>query len=122
MRRAVGLCRQVHAGALPADRGREVDGVLDAVPRSRINANELVAVANLNRLQHADVFAAAPLGVNSSAQEGLDIGQRAAVENGQFQVVDFDNDVIHAHADEGREQMFGGRNQDALAHQDWSRS
>ena len=47
----------------------------------------------------------------------LDIRQRAAVQNGQLKIVQLDNDVVDAHADQRREQMFGGGDQHALAHQ-----
>src|ERR1039457_2389405 len=39
------------------------------------------------------------------------------VEDGQLQVVEFDDGVIHAHADEGRQQVLGGGDKDALLHQ-----
>ena len=68
-------------------------------------------------LQDADVFAAAALELDADIVEGLDIRQRAAVEDGQFEVVELDDHVVDAHADTGREQVFGGRDQDALAHQ-----
>ena len=41
----------------------------------------------------------------------------AAIENGQLQVIELDNRVIDAHADERGKQMFGGGNQHALFHQ-----
>ena len=50
-------------------------------------------------------------------EKGLNVGQCAAVQNGQFQVVQFDDHVVDAHADEGGEQMFGGGDKNALAHQ-----
>ncbi len=50
-------------------------------------------------------------------ENGLDIGQGAAVEDGQFEVVELDDDVVDAHADERGEQMFGGGDEHALAHQ-----
>ena len=47
----------------------------------------------------------------------FDEGLPAAVEDGHFQVVDFDVRVVDAQAVEGAEQMFGGGDQHALAHQ-----
>ena len=49
--------------------------------------------------------------------ECLDVGQGAAVQDGQLQVVQLGNHVVHAHADERGEQMLGGGDQHALAHQ-----
>ncbi len=70
-----------------------------------------------NRVQHAESLAAAALLADAHAVEGFHIGQGAAVENGQLQVVDLDDHVVDAHADEGGEQVFGRRDEHALAHQ-----
>ena len=43
--------------------------------------------------------------------------QAAAIQDGNFQVVDFHVDVVDAHGVENAEQMLGGGDQDALAHQ-----
>ena len=42
--------------------------------------------------------------LDADVLEGFDIGQRAAVEDGQFQVVELDDDVVDAGADEGGER------------------
>ena len=43
--------------------------------------------------------------------------QSAAAENrAVHDIIDFHNDVVDAHADKRGEEMFGGRNEDALAH------
>ena len=73
---------------------------MDAVARAGIDADEFVAFAHLDRLQHTDGFAAAALGADAHTEKSLDIGQSAAVQNGQFQVVQFDDYVVNAHADE----------------------
>ena len=52
-----------------------------------------------------------------ACEEGLDVGQRAAVEDGQLEVVELDDDVVDAHADERGEQVFGGGDEHALAHE-----
>ena len=49
--------------------------------------------------------------------ERFDIGDRAAVQNRQLQVVELDDHVVDAHADAGGEQMLCRRDEDALAHQ-----
>ena len=45
------------------------------------------------------------------------VRQGAAVQDGQFQVVQLHDHVVHAHADERGEQVFSGGDQHALAHQ-----
>ena len=47
----------------------------------------------------------------------LDEGLRAAVEDGDLEVVEFHDGVVDAHADEGRQQVLGGRDEHALFHQ-----
>src|SRR5579871_3861707 len=101
---AVPLCSQIDASALPADGGGEVDRVLNAVARARINPDELVALPHLYGLQHANVLAAAALGADTRAEKRIHVRLRAAVENRKLQVVELHNDVVDAHADEGREE------------------
>ena len=50
-------------------------------------------------------------------EKGLNVGQGAAVEDGQLQVVELDDDVVDAHADERGEQVLGGGDEHALAHE-----
>lgn len=114
---AVGLSGEVDASFLLADGGGKVDGVVDAVALAGIDADELVALADLDGLEDADVLAAAALGADAGAVEGFDVGLRAAVEDGQLQVVELDDDVVDAHADESGEQVFRGGDEHALAHE-----
>ena len=44
-------------------------------------------------------------------------GQAAAVQDGHFEVVDLHVDVVDAHGVEDAQQVLGGGDQDALAHQ-----
>ena len=67
--------------------------------------------------QDAEIFAAAALRLQADLAEGFDIGQGAAIEDGQFKVVELDDDIIDAHADQRREQVLGGGDEDALAHE-----
>jgi len=68
-------------------------------------------------MQDADGLATAPLGADAGFEKGLHIGQRAAVQNRQLQVVQFHNHVVNAHADERGKQVFGGGDEYALAHE-----
>ena len=114
---AVGFRSEVDAGLLAADGRGEVDGVVDAVAMAGVDADELVALADFNRLEHADVLAAAALGVDACALNGFNVGQCAAVEDGQLEVVEFDDDIVDAHTNEGGEQVLGGGDEHALAHE-----
>ncbi len=100
-----------------ADGRGKVDGVLDAVAGAGIDADELVALAHLDGMQHADGLAAAALGADADVEKSLDVGQGAAVQNGQFEVVQLDDHVVHAHADQRGEQVLGGGDEHALAHE-----
>ena len=111
------LCRQIHARALPPNRRWKLNRVLDAVSRSRINPDELLPLAHLNRLEYANRLAPASLRTNPHVEERLHIRQRAPVQDRQLQVVHFDDHVVHAHANQCREQMFGRLYQHALPHQ-----
>jgi len=44
-------------------------------------------------------------------------GQTAAIQDGNFQVVDFHEDVVDSHGVENTEEVLGGGDEDALAHQ-----
>src|SRR5581483_8886425 len=102
---------------LLADGGGEVDGVLNAVAGAGIDSDELVALVNFDRFEDAHVFTAATLYANPFLEDRVDVGLCASVENGQLEVIDFDDDVVDAHADEGREQMLGGGDEHALPHE-----
>jgi len=100
-----------------ADGVGEVDGVVDGVAFARVDADELTAFADFNGLEDAEVLALAALALHSGGEDGLDVGPGGAVEDGDFEVVDFDDDVIDAEADERGEQVLGGGDEDALAHE-----
>ena len=55
--------------------------------------------------------------LNTSAADQLNKRLTAAVKNRDFQVIDFDEGVVDTHAVEHAQEVFGGRDQDALAHQ-----
>ena len=115
--RAVGIGREIDREILAMDGRGEVDLVGDAVAVAGIDADELVVLTNFDLAQDAEVFAAAPLDLDANALEGFDIRKRAAVENGELEVVELDDDVVDADADAGGEQMLGGGDENALAHQ-----
>ena len=113
----VGAGGEVDLVALAADGGGEVDFVGDGIALAGIDADELVALADLDVFQDAEVLAAAALAFEADVTEGLGVGQGTAVEDGELEVVELDEDVIDAHAEEGRKQVLGGGDEDALTHE-----
>ena len=67
--------------------------------------------------QHADRLPPPPLRADAHAQKRLHVGQRAAVQDRQFQIVQLHNHVVDAHSDQRRQSVLGGRDQHALPHQ-----
>src|ERR1700728_1557833 len=64
-----------------------------------------------------EVFAAPALGFEADLAERFGIGQGTAVEDRQFEVVDFDDDVVDAGAEKRGEQVLRGGDEHALAHE-----
>lgn len=117
----VGSGLEVAAEGVAADGLGEVDGVVDGVAVAGIDADELVTggrnFADLDGLEDADVLTLAALALEARGEDGGDVGEGAAVEDGDFEIVDFDDDVVDAEADEGGEKVLGGLDEDALAHE-----
>ena len=117
----VGSGFEIAGEGVAADGFGEVDGVVDGVAGAGIDADELVAaggvLADLDGLEDANVFALAALALEAGGEDGGDVGEGAAVENGDFEVIDFYDDVVDAEADESGEQVLGGLDEDALAHE-----
>src|SRR5438094_580164 len=59
----------------------------------------------------------AALLANASLANEFHKGPRAAIENWEFQIVEFDDRIVNPHSNQRGEQVFGGRNQHALLHQ-----
>ena len=76
---------------------------------------EGIADRDLHRLQHLDEAARRGLGDNAGLIDRGDESGGAAVHDRNFRTVDFDGGVIDAHAAQGGEHMFGGRNQRTVA-------
>ncbi len=109
---------QLDLEALAADQGmREIDSVADGVALSGIDADELLALVQLVGAQDLEVDALAALLAEPGIGDHLDEGLRAAVEDGNFEVVELNNGVVDAHADKSRQQVLGGGDEDALLHQ-----
>ena len=69
------------------------------------------------RLANPQITLAAARLADAGGADQIDKGLAAAVEDGHFEIIDFDEGVVDAHAVEGAEQVLGGGDQHALAHQ-----
>src|ERR1700735_1633606 len=96
---------------------REVDRVADRVPFGRVYANELVTLVHLIRAKDLQINALATLLANAGFGDHLHKWKRTTVEDWDLEVVEFHNRIVNAHADEGREQMLRGGDQNAFFHQ-----
>src|ERR1700761_1592474 len=114
--RAVGARGEVDRERLAPDWVGEMDVVRDAVTFAGIDSDELAVLPHFYVLQDAQVLPAATLAPDPHLRKGLHVGQGAAVQDGQLQVIQFDDDVVDAGADQRGEKMLGGGDQHALAH------
>src|SRR5579863_6895055 len=109
---------QLHLESLVADqRMGKVDGIADRIAFGGINANELIAFTQLVRPQNLQVRSLLTLLPDARARNHFDEGQGAAIKDGQFQVVELDDGVVHTDANESRQQVLGGGDEHALLHQ-----
>jgi hypothetical protein len=115
--RLISAGSQIDHEALAADGRGEVDAVRDGVAVAGVNADEFSAFTDFDGFEDAKIFAAAALRFAANVADGLNEGKRAAVENGKLEVVELDDDVIDAHAEQGREQVLRRGNEDTLAHE-----
>jgi len=114
----IGAVGELDAQSLAADeRMREIDGVTDGVAVGRIYGDELVAFTQFVRAQDLEVGALAALLTETNAGDHLDEGLRAAVENGKLEIVELDDGVVDAHANEGGEKVLGGGDEHAFLHE-----
>jgi hypothetical protein len=113
----VGAGFEVAVEGVATDGSGEVDRIVDRIALTGVDTDELAAFVYLNGLEDAEVFALAPLAAQAGGEQSFDVGLGAAVQDGDLEVVDLDDDVIDAEADEGAEEMFGGLDENALAHE-----
>ena len=108
---------KINLVALAADGRRKIHLIGDGVAAAGVHSDEFVAFSHLDVFENAEILAAAALLLEANLAKRLGVRQSAAVENGQLEIVEFDSNVIDAAAKEGGEQMFGGGDENALAHQ-----
>src|SRR3954469_7743715 len=105
--------------SLPDQRMGKIDGVRYAVAVvfHRIDPDELATFAHFQLFADSHIATLAALLLQSNALHHVDEGLRAAIEDGQLEVVELDDRIIYARANECGEKMFGGRDEHALLHQ-----
>ena len=81
------------------------------------DADALALVLHRNRTADAQIAALAAVRADAGLLDQAHEGQAAAVEDGHFEVVDLHVDVVDAHGVEHAQQVLGGGDQNALAHQ-----
>ena len=89
--------REIHPEGLFSDQGmREIDGIRDGISIGRIHRDKLVPFPQLQLAADAQIGPRTPLFANAGLLYDFHKGQRAAVEDGQLQVVEFDDGVVDA--------------------------
>ena len=83
----------------------------------RIHGNEFIAFAQFDLAHDPEISARLALPPDSGLLNHLDKGTGAAVQNGQLEIIQFDNGVVDANASKRREQVLGGGDEHALLHQ-----
>ncbi len=111
------LWGDVHLDGVLADGGGEVDVAGEAETVVGEDGDALATFLDGDGAADAEVAAFAAELADASGAEHIDEGLAAAVDDGDFEVVEFEGDVVDAEAVEGAEEVFGGGNEDALAHE-----
>ena len=95
----------------------EVNVATDAKFVGRIDADAAAVFDDFDGLEDAEVAAFAAEAAEASLIEELEEGLGGTVEDGDFDVVEVDEDVVDAVGVGGGEKMLGGGEQDALLHE-----
>jgi len=94
----------------------EVDGVRDGIRVGGMHRDEFIAFAHFDFTKNLEIFARAALLADAGLLDQFDEWERAAIEDGKFEVIEFDDGVVHAQADARREQVLGGGDEHAFFH------
>ena len=114
----IALGRHFHVERLLADERMIVENVAgeqEAVGRN--NGDTLRSGLHGHRTSNAQEALAAAVGLQTRGIQQFHIRRPAAVQDGNFQVVDLDVSIVHAHAVKHAEQVLGGGDEHALPHQ-----
>lgn len=94
----------------------KIDKAADAKFVGRINADAAASFGDFERLDNFQIFAALAQAANAGPFEHAHEWLGRAVEDGKFQGVNFDVDVIDSAGVEGREQVFCSGEKHAVFH------
>ena len=96
---------------LPADqRVVEFDFCFDAqAPQARPQLAVAAVFAHAHRLEHLNVTPRRALGRDAGLIDRCNERRGAAVHDGNFRAIDFDNGIVDAEAMQRSKNMFGGR-------------
>ena len=93
---------------------RKIDSVRDGIGLGRVHRDKLGTFPQLELAADAQISAGPALLADTTLAYGLHKRQRAAVENGQLQVIQLHDGIVDAATDQGRKQVLGGGNEHAL--------
>ena len=102
---------------MPDQRMWETDLVFEAQRVRRIDGDTLAVLFEYERLFDTDVVARSLQLNDPRLPDGFRIGQCAAVEDRNLEIVEFDNGIVDTQAVERRKQVLDRGNPDATAHQ-----
>src|SRR4051812_10764353 len=81
------------------------------------DGDSLIAFHDSHWPPDSEVAPLAPQFARARGSQQIDKRLAAAIENGYLQVIDFQPNIIDAKTVEGTQQMFGGGNENTVAHQ-----
>jgi hypothetical protein len=101
---------------LPDEGMREINVAANAEFIGGINADATAVFDDFDRLKDAEVAALAAVAAETGLIEELEKRFRGAVEDGDFDVVEVDKNVVDAVGIGRGQEVLGGREEDALLH------
>src|SRR5262245_6328673 len=109
---------KLHMKALPSDqRMREINVVLNGEGVRRVNAKSLSVLLQDEFFDDANVLPGLVQHHNANLFDRLRIRKGAAVQNGNLEIIEFDEGVVDTDAIESGQQMFDRRNPNATTHE-----
>jgi len=102
---------------LANERMRKIDVAADAELVGGIDGDAAAVFDNFDGLKDAEVTAFAAEAAEAGLIEEFEERLGRTVENGNFDVVEVDEDVVDAVGIRGGEEVFGGGEEDALLHE-----
>src|SRR5581483_10712042 len=110
--------RKIGFEALIANQGMgEIDRVRDGIKVGWIHRNELFSLSDFDFTLNAKVLSRSALLSNTGFQDHVHERAGAAIENWEFEIVQFDDGIINSGANKSGEKVLGGGDQDAFLHQ-----